>query len=162
MLRARITPLVVPRLALQAIEHVAKLLAGRYAQTAGAHVLVTDTDGRVLVVRTTYLEPQWMLPGGLVERGERPDEAAAREAREETGLEIKVTGLAAVDAMRRRSIGFIFHGEVVAGAMRPQAGEIAEVGWARRDQIAQRAPRLHRLLGLIESQRGAAGYLRPE
>lgn len=149
MRRARISLADLPRLAVLAIEHVAELFAGRHAKTEGAHVLVIDEAGRVLVVRTTYLGPEWMLPGGTVERGEPPHRAAAREAREETGLEIRVTAAACVDARRRRSVSFVFHGEVVGGALDPQAGEIAEVGWVSRDEIAATSPRLHRLLHLM-------------
>lgn len=149
MRRARISPADLPRLALLAIEHIAQLLAGRHAKTEGAHVLVTDEAGRVLVVRTTYLGREWMLPGGTVERAEPPHRAAAREALEETGLEIRITGAACVDARRRRTVSFVFRGEVAGGALDPQAGEIAEVGWVSRDEIAATSPRLHRLLDLM-------------
>ena len=53
-----------------------------------ATALVTDTAGRILLVLRNR-EPgkhQWALPGGFVETGESPVEAARRELEEETGL----------------------------------------------------------------------------
>ena len=38
-------------------------------------------------------ETFWTFPGGGIESGESPEQAAVREAREETGLEIEVSGL---------------------------------------------------------------------
>lgn len=51
----------------------------------GAHCLVLDGEGRVLLLRQTYRDG-WHLPGGGVHRKERLDEAAKREAYEEAGI----------------------------------------------------------------------------
>ena len=46
-------------------------------------------DGRFLVLtRTMPVRGHEYLPGGVVDRGEDPEVAAAREAREETGLDL--------------------------------------------------------------------------
>ena len=140
----------IPRLLIRVVLEVAGLFGGRYRRTEGAHVLVTDDAGRVLVVRTTYLGPGWMLPGGRVERSETPHRAAIRETREETGLDVTVDRLVLIDAHRRGNVSFVFAGRLLGGELAPQFGEIAEVGWLGRDEIAATSWRLHRLLGRID------------
>lgn len=52
-------------------------------------------EGKVLLIKRRF-EPnkgKWSLPGGLLEIGEDPEEAAKREVREEVGLEVVVEGL---------------------------------------------------------------------
>ncbi|MFC9970085.1 NUDIX domain-containing protein [Spirillospora sp. NPDC127200] len=51
---------------------------------------IVEQDGRLLMVRERHPggAPQWVLPGGLAERGELVHQALAREVREETGLEV--------------------------------------------------------------------------
>ena len=44
-------------------------------------------DGKVWLVRQTYM-PGWFMPGGGLKRNETLEEAARREAREETGAEL--------------------------------------------------------------------------
>ena len=46
----------------------------------------------------------WTLPGGSVEAGEKPDEAAQREVLEETGVVVTIRGL--IRRARRRDGGF--------------------------------------------------------
>lgn len=55
------------------------------AMTLGVRVAATDAEGRLLLVRHTYLAG-WYLPGGAVDAGETLAEAALRELREETGV----------------------------------------------------------------------------
>ena len=155
----RIRPAEAPRVVLSGIIQVARLFGARYARSEGAHVLVRDPQGRILVVRTTYLGPGWMLPGGRVERDEAPHVAAERETREETGLEVRVTRLLAVDAHKPHDTSFVFAAEAVGGELDPQLGEIAEVGWLAPGEIAESSPRLHRLLMLIERAEGGVAYL---
>jgi len=52
-------------------------------------------DNRILLVHELQ-DGAWTLPGGWVDIGEPPSIAAAREAREESGYEVRITKLAAL------------------------------------------------------------------
>lgn len=56
-----------------------------------AVICIVPRDGRVLMIRraTDLGYGLWGLPGGYVDRGEVVERAAAREVREETGLEVE-------------------------------------------------------------------------
>ena len=57
--------------------------------------IIRDDAGDLVVVRRA-IEPgygKWVFPGGFVDRGEEVQVAAIREAREETGLEIRIDRL---------------------------------------------------------------------
>jgi 8-oxo-dGTP pyrophosphatase MutT (NUDIX family) len=59
--------------------------------TLGVRVMLIQ-DGRVLLVRHTYIDG-WFMPGGGVKRRETLDQAARREAREEVGAELSEISL---------------------------------------------------------------------
>jgi ADP-ribose pyrophosphatase YjhB (NUDIX family) len=56
--------------------------------TLGVRAACFDADGRIFLVRHTYL-PGWYMPGGGVERHETALQALAKELREEGNLEIR-------------------------------------------------------------------------
>jgi 8-oxo-dGTP diphosphatase len=60
-------------------------------------LILCDEDSIVLIKRKN--EPYkglWALPGGFVEYGETVEEAVIREAKEETGLDIKLKSISGV------------------------------------------------------------------
>lgn len=102
-------------------------------------------DDQVLLVRRAKppRQGEWSLPGGAQELGETVFEAARREVREETGLEVEITGLiTVVDAIRRDQAGAVaYHYTLVDVAAEWRAGEAqalddaAEVAWAAPDAL---------------------------
>ena len=71
--------------------------ADRFATPrVAAGVLFRDTAGRVLLVNPTYKDG-WEIPGGYVETGESPRAAAAREVREELGIDVNLSTMIVVD-----------------------------------------------------------------
>ena len=63
-----------------------------------AQMLIRSDDERVLLCRLTY-KSDWDLPGGVVEVGESPRLAVAREVEEELGLSIDAGRLVLTDWM---------------------------------------------------------------
>lgn len=59
-----------------------------------ARAIVLDADGRVLLLRTSATPDgaryYWMTPGGALREGESPRDGAARELREETGIDCAI------------------------------------------------------------------------
>ncbi|MEV0269880.1 NUDIX hydrolase [Hamadaea sp. NPDC050747] len=73
-------------------------LATLPAKPMAAAVLFTDDNDRHLLVETTYKSPQaWELPGGAVEKGESPYDAAVREVAEELGLTVAPGRILVID-----------------------------------------------------------------
>ncbi len=99
------------------------------------YALITDeTDTKILMVRNVD-NGLWSLPGGAVEENEFLELAAIREAKEETGFDIKVHGIVAVNEAALLKFGehacfFTFRAEIIGGACeisRPE--EISEIKW---------------------------------
>ncbi|AIF69998.1 hypothetical protein PAP_08050 [Palaeococcus pacificus DY20341] len=60
-------------------------------------LVIVYNGGIVLIKRRNYpYKDHWALPGGFVEYGERVEDAAVREAKEETGLNVELLGLVGV------------------------------------------------------------------
>lgn len=104
-------------------------------------------DGRVLLAQRGK-EPSyglWSLPGGAVELGEPLKVAAARETREECGIEIEITDiLEVVERMVRDPDGRVrFHYVIVdylarwaSGELQPSE-EVLEACWVSPDDFPQ-------------------------
>jgi 8-oxo-dGTP diphosphatase len=105
-----------------------------------AGVIFTDAASRVLMVRPTYKD-YWDIPGGYVEPGESPHDAAAREVKEELGLTLDVGRMLAVDWAPSDKEGdkllFLFAGPPLPDdvAFRFADGEIARTEYVPVDEL---------------------------
>ena len=87
--------------------------------------VVIERAGKLLLVRRAN-DPErgkWSVPAGFVDKGEDPAHAAAREAEEETGLKVRITGLFDVIAkeqdMEGADIFIAYQAEVMSGEPAP-------------------------------------------
>lgn len=96
-------------------------------------------DGRVLTVRKRGTV-MFMLPGGKLEPGESPADAARREVAEEVGLgvaDLELLGefTAAAANEPDRTVSSTVYRAPLPGEPRP-AGEIAEIRWSPVDAVS--------------------------
>ena len=112
-----------------------------------AGVLITDGTGRLLLLRRAN-EPwrgRWDIPGGFCDGDEHPITTAAREAREETGFEVEVTGFLGLWLDRypdpsdtehpKTTLNAYYHATAGAEVGPPDDHETAELGWFAPDAL---------------------------
>jgi 8-oxo-dGTP pyrophosphatase MutT (NUDIX family) len=106
--------------------------------TLGVRGVVTDAEGRVLMVQHTYMNG-WYLPGGGVERRETARQALFRELQEEAG--VRVTGpvrLVSIHSNEPHHKGdhvLVYRVEAWEPCAASAQGEIHEVGWFAPDAL---------------------------
>jgi len=126
--------------------------------TLGAMPIITRPDGRLLLVRHSYMSG-WGFPGGLVNRRERPEVAVAREAREEVNLRIQLIGEPAVTVDPFKQVIRVIYAAVpAAGAspsdVHPASEEIEEVAWFDPARLPHLAPEANEALTTLRRARG--------
>lgn len=65
-------------------------------------VIIYEPERGIVLISRSNPPYGWALPGGFVDYGETVERAAVREAGEETGLEVQLTGLIGVYSDPRR------------------------------------------------------------
>ena len=121
-------------------------------------------DGRVLLGKRGpgAREPgKWSFPAGFVERGERVEQAAAREAREETSLDVVVGDLVGLYSSDGETVVLAVYEATAVGE--PCAGDdLTEVGWFAASELPELAfPRDRRILDAWLAARQDGKMARP-
>ena len=109
----------------------------RRPEVRGTMVAVLDED-RVLLVRHTYGDRRrWELPGGWVQSGEDPADAARREVREELGIDVAIRPMGTIDGtwhFKHEHLAW-FVADWPGGRGTYDPVEIAEVAWFDLDGL---------------------------
>lgn len=95
-------------------------------------------NGKILLTKREDFEV-WCLPGGAVDEGESVAQAAIREAREETGLEVKLTRLIGIYSRNSwpAAVSHIvsFLAEPIGGEIDPDPHEVIEIGYFGPEEL---------------------------
>ncbi|WP_424937084.1 NUDIX hydrolase [Arenibacterium sp. S380] len=133
-----------------------------------AYAVITDDDGRVLLARWTEgRRASWTMPGGGLEAGEDPADAARREVKEETGYKVVLDELLGIHSrvipagqrVARDSpsplhtLRIVYRAHIVGGRLRfEKNGSTDMAGWFDLEAIG----RLQRVK-LVDIALGMAG-----
>lgn len=107
--------------------------------------VVTDSHDRIVLIRRRD-NNLWALPGGAMELGESIVDAAVREVKEETGLDVEISGLIGVytnprhvmayaDGEVRQQFSLCFTTRLLGGQLRVDS-ESTDIAWTSPGELA--------------------------
>lgn len=99
---------------------------------------VIKQDGKYLMVQEDkpHVKGLWNVPAGYVDVGEEVEQAAVREAKEESGYDVVIDDL--IDLYHDTTtepMKHVYASHVVGGELKAQEGEIMSVEWLTYDEI---------------------------
>jgi ADP-ribose pyrophosphatase YjhB (NUDIX family) len=127
-------------------------------------ITVIESAGKLLLIQESKpdFRDQWNLPGGRLEPGESLQAAARREVLEEAGIEVRLTGLLALDQrMLEPELGpdrlrVVFAGEPCGGRLKHEADEHSLcAAWFEFGELARlpmRTPFVQRMVDLAATR----------
>lgn len=108
-------------------------------------VILFNEAGEILLVKPTYKD-HWSVPGGVIDQDESPRDAALREVKEETSLDLKSMRFLCLDYMspqesgystKDENIQFIFYGGILTAddikIIKVPENEISEYKFVTRE-----------------------------
>ncbi len=123
----------------------------------GCRVLVFNQQEELLLIRHSYGNGAWMPPGGAIDRGEMPVQAAVRELLEETGCHLTQAAALTVTVERLHGAGNQVH--VICGktsdAPKADQREIIAAQFFPLDSLPKNMPQqlLQEMPGWIKAAR---------
>ncbi len=115
--------------------------------TLGVEIAIIRS-GQILLTQREDFEV-WCLPGGNVDAGESAGQAAVREAREETGLDVQLERLVGIYSMPRWRGGgshvVVFAARPAGGSLQPQPSEVIAARYFDPDALPEPLFDWHRL-----------------
>jgi len=117
----------------------------RRQQRVAAYAVVVRAEEVLLARWTSPRGPEWTLPGGGLDFGEDPADAAVREVREETGYTVRLEDLLFVNSFRRvlpdapvdfHAIQIVYTATVVGGELCHEIGGSTDMAaWHPIDDV---------------------------
>ena len=130
----------------------------RVRTRTAAYAICRDPDGRVLMCRSKKYG-WWTLPGGALEWGETPAQAAEREVREETGLAVTIHSIVgAYSGVRQDSgvhaVSIVYKARIAGGELRSEPdGSSDRCAWLSATEIATSPLDFFVLAALVAAER---------
>ena len=107
-----------------------------------AVAVLIERDGGLLLGRRSpdaAAPGKWSFPAGFVDRGERVEDAAVREAREETGLDVRLDGLVGLYSATGNPVALAVYGATILGGALAPADDLTELAFFPLDRLPEPA-----------------------
>jgi len=120
---------------------------GKIIEPQVVAAVLIKKDGKYLLVQEKKAEAYgfWNLPAGRMEVGDIQEETAIREAKEETGYDVKLVNKIGVFWTKGSSTPkHVFEAEIIGGQLKYPENEILDVQWFTFEEILAMRDKLRR------------------